>query len=752
MQRILDAYELKSFVDSFSEGILFTDADLTIRWLNPMAEYLLEISSKDFNGKPVASLSQKHPRLLWIFEDDQPQNLKCWELLGCDDSSCPLWKKSFTDCWTEKTCPICTSPSAERTQLGEHKCPRCQIYKSYSLSKEGEILRSTNEKIILQVHSTWIRNQQGPVIGRLMLLRDITQDRELTRMKEDFLSALAHEFRSPLTSIRSYTEILLNYSDTDPETQKEFLQIIHEENLRLDQMIEDTMELQRLESARSTWNNEEIVLPEIIDKVLSDHENSLQRKKITCEIDVDPECPKIWADSDKIYHVISTLLRSIANRTPAEDVVRLKAFPMKGQRETDINSLIKFTLSNTPHPSGGTESSHPPSNYPPVSQQNELFNRKKSMGLGFILCKKILDQYNGTLWLEHEETEPGYTFHFILPSCIPLVTRDVQVEEKRSLDKLVKKVRPKIQKDKNTILIVDDDPNQVNALTIFLTKEGYQVHSTTSAQRALDMTKEEKTDLIISDISMPEMDGYSLFEAVKQNESSKMIPFIFISARGEEDKIKGLKIGVDDYLTKPFDIKELAARVETLLGRVEEYKDISRFDGLTGALTRKAFEESMSDEILKAQQSGNVLSAVMVDLDYFKKVNDTYGHQAGDFVLISFVQFLLDNLRAEDILGRYGGEEFCIIMPNVQKQTACEILERIQKIFSKTSFYYEQDDLTIDITASFGVSSFPGDSIKAEGLIKKADAALYTAKEQGRNQVVIHGHEISSSDTNTMSN
>jgi diguanylate cyclase (GGDEF)-like protein len=258
------------------------------------------------------------------------------------------------------------------------------------------------------------------------------------------------------------------------------------------------------------------------------------------------------------------------------------------------------------------------------------------------------------------------------------------------------------------------------------------------------MIGEVKPDLIISDISMPEMDGYSLFQQIQKDESTKMIPFVFLSARGDEEKFQGLEIGVDDYLSKPYDIKEVAVRVETLLGRVEEYTDLSRFDGLTGALTRKAFEESLNSELSKTIKANKPLSLAMADLDIFKNVNDSYGHVVGDFVLSSFVSFLLNNLRGEDILARYGGEEFCMVMPGVSKQTAVEILERIRKSLSETPFLYEKDGLSIRITSSFGVSGYPEDSTTPEELIEKSDRALYTAKRLGRNRVVSFEEEMTS--------
>ena len=140
----------------------------------------------------------------------------------------------------------------------------------------------------------------------------------------------------------------------------------------------------------------------------------------------------------------------------------------------------------------------------------------------------------------------------------------------------------------------------------------------------------------------------------------------------------------------------------------------------------------------------------MADLDFFKNVNDSYGHIVGDFVLKSFVEFLLNNLRdGEDILARYGGEEFCIVMPGVEKEKADEILERIRKSLSETPFLYEKEGLNISITSSFGVSGFPEDGSYTRRTGRKSDAALYTAKRRGRNRVVLYGEDLPTRDEET---
>jgi diguanylate cyclase (GGDEF)-like protein len=714
-----------------------------------MAEFLLGIQAKFWIGKPIRAMIEACPELDWIFDDQQPENLRCWRVMGCKDQSCPLWGKLFTDCWTQKHCPLCIMDRSGKHKENPDldKCKECKIYNSYAHDKEKEILGPNRNRILLQIRSTWIQNEAGATVGTLRLIRDVTRDRELARMKGGFLSEVSHDLRSPLTSIRSFTEILLNYPDTDSETQREFLAIIRAETQRLDQMIADLVERHQVSSERSEWKNEEVFLPQMIQRILQDHEAILEEKGLTYGTALDPRCPKIWAESEKVYYVISTLLQNLVSYTPSGGRIWLRAFPIEGQRDSDRNSLIRFTLSNRNDMSTGANGSGGLVESSYASPKRAVLDRKKGMSLGFILCKQILEQYGGNLWLENGEEAAGATFHFVLPSHVVL-EKDPQEEDREP--GLMKRARPKIEKAKKKILIVDDEPNQVNALVVALTKEGYRVHSTTSALRALEMVHEVKPDLMISDISMPEMDGYSLFQEIQKDEATKMIPFIFLSARGDEERFHGLEIGVDDYLSKPYDIKEVAVRVETLLGRVEEYTDLSRFDGLTGALTRKAFEESLGLELNKARQEQRPLSVTMADLDFFKNVNDSYGHIVGDFVLKSFVQLLQNNLReGKDILARYGGEEFCIIMPGVGKQRVLEILERIRKSLSDTPFLYEKEGLNIHITSSFGVSGYPEDGATRDGLIEKSDAALYTAKRRGRNRVVLYGEDMPVRDTET---
>lgn len=730
--------EISNLLFCLPEGVILTDADSRFLWVNGMAERQLGLSPSEWEGKTVDRLIQERPDLAWIFEDQPAEIRRCWEALNCREESCLLWGKPLTLCWSSgKYCPTCPRPAGPAGRVAPFSgvCSRCTVFRANVRVREKEIVRTSGDHIVLQVTSTPVQVEPDGPMGRLLLLRDVTQEGEISRVKDDFLSALSHELRTPLTSIRSYAEILMKYTDTDPATQKSFLDIIRTESERLDQLIDDLAELRRLDVTRSIWNNRSLQLQEVVESVIRDQERVLEAKNLSCQVEMGPACPPIWADFDRIQRVLSTLVRNLARRTARGGTILLKASAVQGRREKDLSSLLHLTLAGI----------DPADRAASAEKDRTSESRDRRLGLGLLLSKHILEQYGGKLWTESGN---GRSIHLMLPASGSEAARRELEETFQKEAAPPARVPAKTQRAKKSIVVVDDDPSILNAIVFALTREGYIVHSSTSAKRALEMVRTEKPELIISDITMPEMDGYEFLKELKKDEAAKMIPFIFISAKGDTtDRIRGLKTGVDDYLSKPFEIKELAARVEALLTRVDRLKDLSRFDGLTGALTRKAFEEVLPQELRKAQLNGQPLALAMADLDHFKQINDTHGHLAGDFVLACFVRFLKRNLRDDAILVRYGGEEFCVVMPDVRKRVAWEILERIRKVLSETSFRYEKENIEIRVTCSFGVSAFPEDGANTEGLVSKSDEALYAAKSLGRNRVVLYGEASPSSTT-----
>ncbi|SFP03159.1 diguanylate cyclase [Hydrogenimonas thermophila] len=288
-----------------------------------------------------------------------------------------------------------------------------------------------------------------------------------------------------------------------------------------------------------------------------------------------------------------------------------------------------------------------------------------------------------------------------------------------------------------TILIVDDTIANLDILVDLLGQ--YDVIDAVNGEDALEIANEESIDLILLDIMMPEMDGYEVCKRLKSNEKTKDIPVIFITAKTDEDSIeKAYDIGGADYVTKPFRPKELLSRVKKELKLQElmkELKLLASTDPMTKLYNRRYFT-NVSQHILEiAKRENQSLSLVMLDIDKFKNINDTYGHQIGDEVIISLANELTQNQRKSDIVSRYGGEEFVVLLPNTSLEEAIGVAEKLrEKIDLKTINLDNYEKLKF--TISLGVSEVKVFNEKnIEKALKRADDALYTAKESGRNRV-----------------
>ncbi|QTA87393.1 diguanylate cyclase [Desulfonema magnum] len=295
---------------------------------------------------------------------------------------------------------------------------------------------------------------------------------------------------------------------------------------------------------------------------------------------------------------------------------------------------------------------------------------------------------------------------------------------------------------KDNILIVDDASLNIEMVANILRKEGYQMFFARNGETALGLTKSVDFDLILLDIVMPEMDGYKVCEILKQNTKTKDVPVIFLTAKTDTESIvKGFETGGVDYIGKPFNPPELLARVKThlqLRHAYEEIKLLSITDSLTGCYNRSSISERLPREIQRARRYNRSLSLILCDIDYFKKVNDTYGHQAGDQTLKKFVQYIQGMIRQKiDWVARYGGEEFLIVLPETDIRGAHCLAERIRIYISKSLIQVQKNE--IRITSSFGVTGFNSDTpheiISVENIIRHSDKYLYQAKKEGRNRV-----------------
>ncbi len=285
----------------------------------------------------------------------------------------------------------------------------------------------------------------------------------------------------------------------------------------------------------------------------------------------------------------------------------------------------------------------------------------------------------------------------------------------------------------SSILIVDDDPKAIQLIGYILRKKGYKVEFATSGKEALEWVDSGRFDLIFLDVVMPGMNGFDVCKKLKALPGTKDVPIIFLTVKTETcDIVKGFQIGGVDYVTKPFNPIELIARVDTHL-ELKFSRDILRkralMDGLTKLYNHSHIHERLSQEISRARRYDQPLSIIMLDMDYFKKINDTHGHKTGDEILVRAASSIRISLRKEDIAGRYGGEEFLIILPNTNQQAASLVAEKV-----KTNIQSNNSGTKgLTVTISGGVCSFENED--ANELIVKADRLLYKAKNNGRNRI-----------------
>jgi diguanylate cyclase (GGDEF)-like protein len=293
--------------------------------------------------------------------------------------------------------------------------------------------------------------------------------------------------------------------------------------------------------------------------------------------------------------------------------------------------------------------------------------------------------------------------------------------------------------EKNKILIVDDDRSLILALNHIL-NPSYNVFAAKDGQMALDMVKENKPDIILLDVIMPDMTGFEVLQRLKMTEDTRKIPVIFITGLDDADEEeKGFILGAADYITKPFKESIVKARVKTQLQMADYIRQIENF-GITDPLTqlpnRRYLDNQMTVEWNRAMREREYLSVFLIDIDFFKKYNDTYGHIEGDRLLQSFAIICKEPpKRSTDVVARWGGEEFIVLLPNTDAQGAMMLAELTRSKIEDAVFVCRDGQAT-KITVSIGVSTLlPDTSSTIIDFLAKVDKALYNAKNSGRNKV-----------------
>jgi len=363
---------------------------------------------------------------------------------------------------------------------------------------------------------------------------------------------------------------------------------------------------------------------------------------------------------------------------------------------------------------------------------SSFIEKDASAGLKLKKIKKFYSNYLSYIYIADRDdftlrlktVKSGGDAFFILPLDTGIL-----------VDK-IDKLTSKMNHPPYHVLLIDDDPEQIAYYALVLQQAGMITSVASDPQRVIEVLVESKPEIIIMDMYMPSCGGIELASIIRQHESFLTIPIIFLSAEHSEDKqLEALKSGADDFLTKPIRPDKLIIRINAKAARSRNLRFLMERDSLTGLLNHANLKERISIEMMRVKRSGGNLCYAMIDADHFKNVNDTYGHLAGDHVLKSLSRMLQDRLRRTDIIGRYGGEEFGVILINTDSENAFLVMEEVRKNFALVK--HKSDDDEFFITFSCGIASFSECETPSE-LNDAADKAMYEAKTSGRNKTVIH--------------
>ena len=302
-----------------------------------------------------------------------------------------------------------------------------------------------------------------------------------------------------------------------------------------------------------------------------------------------------------------------------------------------------------------------------------------------------------------------------------------------AVERLVAARRP----ERARVLLLDDDVESRHALSQALARLQVEVTALEDPFRLLEALAEHRPDLLLLDVEMPGPSTFDLCRILRSMPEWQELPVLFITAHlGQEFRVVAFESGADDYVTKPVLRAELAARVHSRLERARLMRERSERDALTGLLLRRPFLETLRARLSEARRQKRPLALCFLDVDHFKRVNDSYGHLAGDHVLSRLGRLLATRFRREDVRGRWGGEEFTLALTGETAAHAREILARTAEELARVEFEGEKGE-RFHVTFSAGIAEFPQDGEDTEALLRVADERLYRAKANGRHRIEI---------------
>jgi PAS domain S-box-containing protein len=561
----------RTLVDAAPESIVAVDVDGRIRSCNPATATLTGYTPEELEGKYIHELMtidpEEMPRVTEFFQDlVLGREVETFEMENIRKDGTKHWtsvKLGLLKSGKEITGILVISRDLTERKRMEEELQRHHDQLKEIVEERTAELKRANRKLEREIaeriqFEERLRKLNDELDRRV---RDRTEDleranaelKQLDSMKDSFLSSVSHELRTPLTSIRSFSEILLSYDQEDTDTQREFIGIINSESERLTRLINDVLDLSRIEAGEMAWNDSLLSVEEVIRSILPAQRKLMDGKSLQLSVDLPEELPPVFADRDRIQQVITNLMANAIKFSRERGEVRIRVETFAGRRSDEPAAWIKVSVSDQGIGIDEKDFDVIFDKFRQVSEDT-LKDKPQGTGLGLPICKDIILHYGGNIWVE-SEIDKGSTFCFTLPA----MATDV---ESRSGDRPAGDPAASNGSGRR-ILILEENPNTRKVLRSQLEDKGFSVRESASGEEAVALAGKERIDLILLDLLMPMSVGNDLLSLLKEQPATQPIPVLMISV--VEDPGRGVLPGAQGFLKKPFREEELIHKVQTLL-------------------------------------------------------------------------------------------------------------------------------------------------------------------------------------------
>lgn len=565
----------------------------------------------------------------------------------------------------------------------------------------------------------------------------------LDKLKDEFLANTSHELRTPLNGIIGIAESLIDgVTGSLPARTNQNLRLIVSSGRRLYSLINDILDLSKLKNNDITIHKSSIDIRQLVSIVMDVLNTSMPGKDVSLINAIPEDAPFIEADESRIQQIMYNLIGNGIK------------FTARGHVKVSMTVKENCAEIHVEDTGIGIASGRLEAIFKSFEQGDGSTSREYSgTGLGLSITKKLIELHGGEIKVESEPGR-GSCFSFTIPGLSSSRSVSGHVKNSSVILPLIINHEFNIPEsaaaviDKTSaerILIVDDESINIQVLLNHLSFKNYRTDYAINGFEAIEKIFNDEYSLILLDLMMPGMSGYEVCRKIREKYSSFELPVIILTARDRSsDIVAAFEAGANDYLVKPLDRIELFARIHTQLALRHAVRnailnaELANRDHLTNLYNRRFFINAGTREFETSRRYNREMSVIMIDIDYFKTINDNFGHDTGDIILKDLAAIISINIRGIDIPGRFGGDEFLLILPGTGKDGALSAGEKIRSLAEQSVLTTETSG-ELKFTISIGISSFRQSVESFESMVKEADEMLYLSKKNGRNRVTAYG-------------